>query len=86
MADSTLFYFIYFGFRQWCIATSTLGIAYIIFAWVLCCGCILKLTGSLLAGELSYCDCVEIKVSRGNVPFHPLGSNYYHSESSDPTA
>jgi hypothetical protein len=31
--------------------------------------CILKLTGSLLAVELSCCGCVEIKVCRGNVPF-----------------
>jgi hypothetical protein len=34
----------------------------------------LKLTGSLLSVELSCCDCVEIKISRGNVPFpHALG-------------
>jgi hypothetical protein len=45
------------------------------FAWGLCCGCILKLTGSLLAVELSCCDCPEIKVSRGNVPFPHRDSN-----------
>jgi hypothetical protein len=53
VADATLFD---------CVATSTLDIHY--FAWGLCCGRFLKLTGSLLGVELSRSDCVEMKVSR----------------------
>jgi hypothetical protein len=37
------------------------------FAWGLHCGCILKMTGSLLA-ELSCCDCLRVKVGRGIAP------------------
>jgi hypothetical protein len=44
-----------------------------LFCLGLCCGRFLKLTGSLFAVELSFCDCVEMKVSRGNVLF-PTGT------------
>jgi hypothetical protein len=39
------------------------------FAWGLRCGCILKTTGSLLAGELSCCDCFGLKSVEELVPF-----------------
>jgi hypothetical protein len=66
-------FLIFWGVSYSDVATSTLDIHY--FAWGLCSGRFLKLTGSLLAVELSCCDCVEIKVSRGNVPFPHWGSN-----------
>ncbi len=58
MADATFFVFLvsYVG-----VGTSTWDIHY--FAWGLHCGCILNTTaGSLLADELSCCDCLGLKL------------------------
>jgi hypothetical protein len=71
VADATLFLILFiFGFTQWC---SYEYVRHTLFCLGLCCGRFLKLTGSLFAVELRCCDCVEIKVSRGNVPFPTLG-------------
>ncbi len=43
------------------------------FAWGFHCGCILKMTGSLLAEELSCCDFFRVKVSRGCHAMLPMG-------------
>jgi hypothetical protein len=37
-------------------------------ATLLHCGCILKITRSLFAEELSCCDCFRVQVTRGIVP------------------
>jgi hypothetical protein len=58
------------------VGTSSLDIRY--FAWGLPFGSILKLTGSLLAVELSCCDYIEVKVGRGIVPF-PNGTRTHVS-------
>jgi hypothetical protein len=69
VADATLFDFISVSYIG--ILTITYDIHY--FAWGLCCGCIVKMTGSLLAEELSSCDCFWVKVSKGIVPFSDRG-------------
>ncbi len=75
VADATLFDFILVSY-------NTLVYKYIrhtlFFAWGLHCGCIFKMTGSLLAQELSCCDCLRVKVSIGIVPCPQWYVMIYH--------
>ncbi len=68
------FWFYLFSVSYSGVATSTLDIHY--FAWGLCCGRFFEVDWKLVfAVELHCSDCVEIKVSRGNVPFPHWDSN-----------
>ncbi len=68
VADAILFLLFWFQKLVQSTETITYSRTYI-FCLGLCCGCIVKMTGSLLAEELSSCDCFWVNVSRGIVPF-----------------
>jgi hypothetical protein len=59
VADTTLFCFMqYIGVGRYEYVGHTL---FLLGPWGLRCGCTLKITGSLLAKELSCCDCLGLK-------------------------